>query len=181
MIRPIFLGCGKGSKPNNSRYMAISLEWWALPYFEDLVKEYSLRDVLAPLAMRATLSQLYVRLRRRDASASGAPENAIVERIGKLLEERAEQAYRMGWLEECTGYSHDYASKTYKESRGLSPRAYHQRLKLLSAQTYLESTALTVTEIAEKLQFGSIHYFCKWFRRLSGLTPSAYRSIKRRI
>jgi len=152
---------------------------WALPYFEELVKEYALKDDFSPLSLRATLSQLYVRLRRRAVPSGG--ENAIVERIRRLLEERAEEAYRMEWLEECTGYSHDYASKTYKESRGLSPHADHQRMKLRSAQRYLESTALSVTEIADKLHFGSIHYFCKWFRRMAGLSPSAYRSRKRTI
>ncbi len=152
---------------------------WALPFFEELVKEFNRRDEYAPLALRAAMIRLYVRLRR--TTAAQTPQNAIAERIRAMLEARVEADYRMEWLEECTGYSHDYASKTYKEAVGRSPHADHQRMRLQAAQRYLETTGLTVTEIAETLQFGSIHYFCKWFRRMSGLSPSAYRSRKRMI
>ncbi|MFB9278330.1 AraC family transcriptional regulator [Cohnella cellulosilytica] len=151
---------------------------WALPFFEELVKEFNVQDELAPLGLRAAMIRLYVRLRRTTVTSS-AP--TMVERIRSALEARAEADYRMEWLEECTGYSHDYASKTYKEAVGRSPHADHQRMRLQAAQRYLETTGMTVTEIAETLQFGSIHYFCKWFRRMSGQSPSAYRSRKRMI
>ncbi|RED83907.1 MULTISPECIES: AraC family transcriptional regulator [Cohnella] len=155
---------------------------WALPFFEELVKEFDRRDEYAPLALRAAMIRLYVRL-RRTANADSAPtrRNDIVERIRTALEKRAEEDYRMEWLEEITGYSHDYASKVYKEIAGTSPHSDHQRMRLQVAQRYLETTGLSVTEIADTLQFGSIHYFCKWFRRMSGLSPSAYRSRKRMI
>jgi len=152
---------------------------WALPFFEELVKEFNRQDEYAPLALRAAMIRLYVRLRR--TTVAPMPQNAIVERIRAALEARAEEDYRMEWLEEMTGYSHDYASKTYKGIVGRSPHADHQRMRLQAAQRYLETTELTVTEIADALRFGSIHYFCKWFRRLSGLSPSAYRSRKRMI
>ncbi|MFC4601598.1 AraC family transcriptional regulator [Cohnella hongkongensis] len=152
---------------------------WALPFFEELVREFNRQDEYAPLALRAAMLRLYVRLRR--TTVAPLPHNAIVEQIRSALEARAEEDYRMEWLEEITGYSHDYASKTYKGIVGRSPHADHQRMRLQAAQRYLETTGLTVTEIADKLRFGSIHYFCKWFRRQSGLSPSAYRSRKRMI
>lgn len=148
-------------------------------FFEELVKEFDRRDEFAPLALRAAMIRLYVRL-RRTAAADSAPtrRNDIVERIRMTLEKRAEEDYRMEWLEKITGYSHDYASKIYKDIVGTSPHADHQRMRLQAAQRYLETTELSVTEIADTLRFGSIHYFCKWFRRMSGLSPSAYRSRK---
>jgi len=154
---------------------------WALPFFEEMVKEFNRQDELSPLALRATLVQLYVRLRRSAAEAGPKRQSAIVERIRRMLEARAESDYRMEWLEDFTGYSHDYASKTYKEAVGLSPHSDHRRLRLQAAQNYLETTGLSVTEIAEALEFGSIHYFCKWFRGMTGLSPSAYRSGRRMI
>jgi AraC-like DNA-binding protein len=153
-----------------------------LPYFEKLVKEYDQNDDLSPLNLRAVLSQLFVGIRRKGMNeAVTLPHSIRVNEIKKLLEERAEQAYQMDWLEECTGYSHDYASKIFKESTTISPHAYHQQMKLRIAQHYLESTAMTITEIADKLQFGSIHYFSKWFRMMTGAPPSAFRSRPRMI
>ncbi|TVX96060.1 helix-turn-helix domain-containing protein [Cohnella terricola] len=174
-----------GSEIDDARIPSYSIVGlWALPYFEDLVKEYTRNDDLSPLALRGILCQLYARLQRGNAMApaSGSSQpHAFAERIQQMLEERAESSYAMEWLEKCTGYSHDYASKTFKEIVGLSPHAYHQRMKLRAAQNRLESTGMTITEIADRLHFGSVHYFCKWFRRMTGLSPTAYRKQRRMI
>jgi len=155
---------------------------WVLPYFEDLVENYARNDEWSALALRGTLSRLYVRLQRWIAERSAsAPSDTIAATIRKLLEERAEEAYQMSWLEDCTGYSHDYASKIFKEKFGMPPHAYHQRMKLKAARKYLEDTRLSVTAVAERLRFGSIHYFCKWFRQMTGESPTAYRERSRII
>lgn len=155
---------------------------WPLPYFQDMVKEYNLIDGYAPLYLRSLLAQLFVRLHRWIAvRREQTPLDQIVSDIKQMLEQRAEQTYEMKWLTQCKGYSHDYSSKLFKERIGSSPHAYHQQMKLIAAQKYLMETHMTITNISTALQFGSIHYFCKWFKRMTGESPSSYRSKTRII
>ena len=50
----------------------------------------------------------------------------------------------------------------------------HQRL-LLEAKRDLVYTAMTVNEIADRLGFSEPAYFTRFFKRLSGVSPSAFR------
>lgn len=153
---------------------------WMLPYLEEMLREYLRNDAWSPLHLRGSLCRLYARLRREIAEQASSA-SPLVEQIRKLLETQAEHIYDMSWLEQCTGYSHDYASKMFKQAFSVSPHTYHQQMKLKAAQAYLENTTHSITEIAEQLQFSSIHYFCKWFRQLTGAAPRAYREKSRMI
>ncbi|WP_134554862.1 helix-turn-helix domain-containing protein, partial [Pseudomonas aeruginosa] len=50
----------------------------------------------------------------------------------------------------------------------------HQRL-LLEAKRDLVYTAMTVNEIADRLGFSEPAYFTRFFKRLSGVSPSVFR------
>jgi AraC-like DNA-binding protein len=47
------------------------------------------------------------------------------------------------------------------------------------AMYLIESTNMTVNEIAESLSFFDAAYFCKVFRAYTGMTPTQYAKSKR--
>lgn len=51
----------------------------------------------------------------------------------------------------------------------------HQRL-LLEAKRHLIYTPMTISEVADQLGFADPAYFARFFRRLTGTSPSAYRT-----
>lgn len=61
-----------------------------------------------------------------------------------------------------------------------SPMEYLMDYRIQAAKKFLESTDLTVTEIALRCGFNSSSYFTKQFHRLCGKTPAAYRKERRR-
>lgn len=63
----------------------------------------------------------------------------------------------------------------FRESVGLSPMDYRKRLLIMSAQRLLGTTELTISEIAERLGFGSETYFRRVFRSETGVSPREYR------
>ena len=71
---------------------------------------------------------------------------------------------QLGYLPERTAL---YEDMTVKE--------YLMRKKLTTAATLLESSSMTVSEIAEQLNFSSLHAFGQAFRRYMGASPSQYR------
>ena len=71
--------------------------------------------------------------------------------------------------------SPDYASKLFKGTYGITPYAYLLNRKMELACRLLQSTALSVQEIAARLGYEDAHYFSGLFRRAVGQTPSGYR------
>lgn len=97
----------------------------------------------------------------------------ILERIdGAPLEESEANLYR--WAKELNiGRSRFH--QLFKRETGLTPHEYLQRLRIYRAAGDLCSSRLSVTEIAQKYNYSSIHYFSKAFRHMMGLSPSEYR------
>ena len=67
----------------------------------------------------------------------------------------------------------------FKQNEGLSPAAYRLAAKIKQATYLLDSTVLTVSQIADRLRFFDAAYFCKVFRAHTGMTPQEYRKSKR--
>jgi AraC-like DNA-binding protein len=85
-------------------------------------------------------------------------------------------------IETCAdkiGLSCSHFHALFKEQTGFSPKAYWNNNLLLRAKVDLKYSNLTITEIAVKYGFSSIHYFSKMFRKKMGCTPSEYRSRNR--
>ncbi len=71
------------------------------------------------------------------------------------------------------GYS--WFRKTFKKYTDVSPAQYMSHLRFLKAKEMLESTDLTMAEIAFSLNFDSPSHFASFFRKIAAATPSQYR------
>jgi AraC family transcriptional regulator len=102
-------------------------------------------------------------------------------RIYKLLN-KIEQDLIRGSLEPLENYyqeirvSRGYFFELFKNATGLSPMQYINHFRISRAKDDLRFTNLSITEIAEKNHFSSIHYFSRLFRRLTGQTPKEFRA-----
>ncbi len=65
--------------------------------------------------------------------------------------------------------------KEFKTATKSTITEYINDKKLRIAKKKISSTDKTFTEIAEELNFESIHYFTRFFKKLSGLSPKEYR------
>jgi len=154
---------------------------WPLTYFQQLAEEYAAKPAMNQTMMNGIFTQLAVKLYRwKDQHQTVVgPLESMVAAIRHQLELSAGEAYSPQWLESWSTYSHDYVARLFRERTGLSPHAYHNEMKLNAAKRLLEQTELTSTEIAERLHLSSVHYFCKWFKRWTGVAPLFYRESRR--
>ena len=63
----------------------------------------------------------------------------------------------------------------FKASIGYSPRKVMQNFKISTAEHLLVHSNLNITQIAEKLQFGSVYSFSRFFKKHAGISPNQYR------
>lgn len=54
-------------------------------------------------------------------------------------------------------------------------KSFLQKELAAQASRYLLGSSLSVREIAGRLEFSSEYYFSNFFRRCTGMTPSAFR------
>jgi len=76
------------------------------------------------------------------------------------------------------GLSESGLRKEFKEAVGISPSTYRMNYRLAKAKYLLESTDMEVSEIAEALHFYDPAYFCKVFKKSTGM--SALQFAKRK-
>lgn len=69
----------------------------------------------------------------------------------------------------------NYLNEIVQKSIGISPKCYIQNKILQEAKILLSYTTLSVTEIANQLNFENPSYFIRLFHKQTGLTPLQYR------
>ncbi|PAV28319.1 hypothetical protein CIL05_16925 [Virgibacillus profundi] len=74
-------------------------------------------------------------------------------------------------------YSYSYLSSIFAKEIGLTIKDYYNRKRFEKAIEWLKSGELNVTQVAEKLQYQSIHAFSKAFRQNFGVSPTGYQTL----
>ena len=75
--------------------------------------------------------------------------------------------------------SPQYLSRLAFEVSGTVASDWINRAVTLQAKLLLRSSALTIEQIAEELNFSTTPYFCRLFKREVGMTPSQYRTMQK--
>ena len=78
-------------------------------------------------------------------------------------------------LAALVGYAEYYLTDKFKKETGKSINTYIRDAKIARARILLETTDLSVAEIADRLAFNTPNYFIQCFRTVTGCTPAQYR------
>ena len=92
-----------------------------------------------------------------------------------ILKENVYTALSIDDICKKTAYSKAYLFRIFKAKTGKTIMAYFIELKIKQAKQLLRENELSVREISEKLAFNTPDYFTKTFKRVTGLTPLAYK------
>lgn len=106
-------------------------------------------------------------------SASAAVANAL-----HLMNANAARGINAAKVVRMTRAGTTNFYRQFQDATGKTPAAYLRRLRLEEACRLLTETTASVTAIAERCGFSSANYFALFFRRETGLTPSAWRERK---
>ena len=75
------------------------------------------------------------------------------------------------------GLNRSYLSTLFKQHTGLSPLKYIQKFRMTKAQHLLESSNLSVSDIAYSCGYQQPESLIKLFRQQYGMSPAAYRKM----
>jgi len=101
--------------------------------------------------------------------------DALLEAAKESMDRQFSQPLSVADLARASGLSRNYFSARFHERFGMTVDAYllHRRIEM--AKMLLNSTTLSIKEIAFECGIPDSHYFNKQFRRATGESPTAYR------
>ncbi len=70
----------------------------------------------------------------------------------------------------------NYLNRLVRQSLGKSTKQYIQNRRIEEAKRLLRYTSLTISDIAEKLNYDTASYFVRAFSKATGMTPLQYRA-----
>ena len=159
---------------SDSRLMREAFEdlYACLNYYYSDAGLLAMTSALIRLFSQAKLHQGSFQLQRQSAEA-----RTMATR--EFMQNHLDMSLTLGELAAHSGQSIPYYSKLFKECTNQPPMAYFIHLKIRKACELLDQTELTVQEIAVAIGYDDPYYFSRIFKKIQGVSPSAYRqSVK---
>ena len=111
---------------------------------------------------------------------SAPSNNAIVQRFMELVQEHYVKERLISFYADKLCITPKYLSKLIKENTGLGASDWIERHVILEARAMLQSSDMTIQQIASALNFPNQSFFGKYFKRATGLSPKQYRESRSR-
>ena len=84
------------------------------------------------------------------------------------------------YISEKVGYNYTYLSNLFSEVNGITLQKFIIMHRIEKVKELLLYDELNLTEISYRLQYSSVAHFSNQFRKITGLTPSAYKQLKKK-
>lgn len=148
--------------------------------FDALCAETQKADLHSQMCMESLVRLLLVQLHRLHPEAFPAARIRYPEGIvqaQRYLDEHFRETLSVDEVAKLFYMSPSSFRHLFRTLIGLSPKQYITLSRLSCAAELLSSTALSVTEIAERSGFSDVNNFIRRFRQHYGVTPAAMRKI----
>jgi len=108
----------------------------------------------------------------------------LIERIKNVITEMIHHTDELpkvnfsDYLSEKLNYDYTYLSNLFTEVKGINIRQFIIVHKIERVKELLFYEELNLTEIAFKMHYSSVAHLSNQFKKVTGLTPSAYKQLK---
>jgi AraC-like DNA-binding protein len=84
------------------------------------------------------------------------------------------------YISEKLGYDYTYLSNVFAEVKGFTLQNYIITHRIEKVKELLLYDELNLTEISYQLQYSSVAHLSNQFKKITGLSPSFYKKLKKR-
>ena len=106
---------------------------------------------------------------------SGSRADELCAKFITLLSQTKGTKRTIGWFADELCVSNHYLSLAIKESSGQSVKSIIDNAVIMEIKVLLRHSDLSVTQIADRLEFPNSSFMCKFFKAKTGITPLHYR------
>jgi len=102
-------------------------------------------------------------------------ERNIFERFIYLVNNHCKQEHKMAFYADKMCLTDRYLGTVVKAISGQTGKEWIDRALITSAKVLLKHSDKSIAQIAEELDFPTVSFFCKYFKRLTQITPNQFR------
>lgn len=160
------------------KYTRLAIKSGAIDYILKPIDPQDLNNALA-----TAVSQLELEATVSEASAVQDTEtaepvitNQVVNEVIAYINAHYLSNISLSDIAETFFLSKEHLSRLFKKETGQNLFTYIMQLKLTEAKRLLQTTDMTLDDIAYHLSFSNGNYFSKVFKKNCGMAPSEYRS-----
>lgn len=126
-----------------------------------------------------TLSRKFVKIGETEETNDVAIFGVTANEIIRYIDDNYKERITLDELAFLFRTNRSTLCKVFKGSTGKTIAEYIADKKLESAKRKILQTDKTLTQIAEELNFESIHYFTRFFKKHQGVSPSEFRNSQK--
>lgn len=137
------------------------------------------RSVLTSLV--AALFQHYDDTLRANSEANQTAADSrrdVFNRFIRLVNQHAAHEHQLAFYADRLCLSPRYLGTLIHEASDVTGKEWIDRAIISEAKVLLKHSDRQVTQIADDLSFPNTSFFCKYFKRLTGMTPNDYRGAQ---
>lgn len=101
-------------------------------------------------------------------------ENIMIRKAQQYVQENVTQKLTVPVVAEAVGVSASYLTALFQKHLRFSPGEYIRRIKLQQSKQLIREGQMNFTQIAETLQYSTVHHFSRQFKQAFGMTPTEY-------
>ena len=102
-------------------------------------------------------------------------EQTIFSRFIYLVNQHAPQHHRISYYAERMCLTERYLGTVVRQTSGVSAKEWIDRALITRIKVELRHTDKSAAQIADEMNFPNPSFFCKYFKRMTGLTVGDYR------
>lgn len=158
-------------KLNNDNYKAVKF------ILDDMLNEYGKKSDCWKTMLIAQFVRLATMLSRLYTFDDGESEQDIINiaKAVSYIESHFNENILIDNLAKLSHYSKRHFIRIFNKKYNCSPKEYIIKLRINHACALLNSSDMTISEIAWKCGFYDINYFSRLFKKKIGISPSEYR------
>ncbi len=131
------------------------------------------RELILGAKLLSLLYDLRADCASRHAEGDGSPASVYPALV--YIREHLDEPFGADELAAVCGVSTAYFQRLFKLDKGMTPRAYVERLRIARAKELLTATDAPISLVAERCGFGSQAYFSCRFGESEGISPREFR------
>ena len=102
--------------------------------------------------------------------------DALVQSAKDYIESHSAEKFSLQVLSEALFINGSYLLRLFKSRTGQTLLGYHNRVRCAKAQALLRGADMSISEVGEAVGFVSSAHFSHVFKKITGITPTEYRS-----
>lgn len=168
--------CERGGKPvihpaDGRLYLSVFTDLYKIAASSDYIRDMRINEklnILLTLLMEVSWHQ---------GEGRKGMKKIEINQIKEYLDEHYTEKLTLESVAAHFFMDKSYLARLFKSQYGITLTTYLQQVRITHAKRLLRFTEKSVEEIGLECGAGELHYFSRVFKKLEGVSPSAYRRV----